>query len=281
MKNRLLSLLVLLVVLPAAPGCDAVRGRIALKNGNELYKQQKYEGAAAEYAKILAIDPDDWDANYLTAISYLAMYHPGSTHPKDQEASKKAVAAFEKCLTLSPPSTEVAEKVEGFYLSLLLSTGDNEKAQGFLAAKLEKDPGNANLMAQLAQLHAKAGDFPGALKYFEMRAQAEPQNKEAWYTVGVVCWERSYRGGTVVSQEERAAVIEKGTAALEKALALDSRYFEALSYINLIYREKAKMLENIGDLEGANVAFQTAERYMKQALEVRGTKAAAAGPTGT
>jgi len=272
------QLLLVLVVLVTAPGCDALRERFALKKGNEFYTQQKYEKAAEEYAKILALEPDDWDGNYLSAISYLAMYHPGSTHPKDKEYAAKAIAGFEKCMSLDAPSKEVATKVEEFYLSLLVSTGEFAKASEYLEAKLEADPGNATLMVQLAQLYAKSGDFENALKYFEMRAEAEPDSKEAWYTVGVVCWERSYRGGPAVSNEERGRVIEKGTAALERALSLEPNYFDALSYINLIYREKAKMLAELGDLEEAQVAYQTAEGYMKQAIEVREKQTAGAKP---
>ena len=272
------TLLVALGVLVSASGCDALKERVALKKGNEFYTQQKYEKAAAEYAKILAIDPNNWDGNYLSAISYLAMYHPGSTHPKDTEYAGKAIAAFEKCLSIGAPSKEVATKVEDFYLSLLVSTSEVDKASAFLIAKLDKDPKNPTLMLQLAQLYAKSGDFEKALKYFEMRAEAEPQSKEAWYTVGVVCWERSYKGGAMVSNQERGPILEKGTAALERALSIDAEYFDALSYINLIYREKAKMLAELGDLEAAQVAYQTAERYTKQALEVRDKKAASPQP---
>jgi tetratricopeptide (TPR) repeat protein len=273
-----ISLLLAFGVLVTASGCDALKERFALKKGNEFYTQQKYDKAAEEYAKILAIDPDSWDGNYLSAISYLAMYHPGSTHPKDKEYASKAIAAFEKCLSIGAPSDEIAAKVEDFYLSLLVSTGETEKASKFLVTKLDKDPKNPTLMLQLAQLYAKSGDFENAVKYFEMRAEAEPQSKEAWYTVGVVCWERSYKGGAMVSNEERAQVLEKGTAALERALSIEPEYFDALSYINLIYREKAKMLAELGDLEAAQVAYQTAERYTKQALEVRDKKAASPQP---
>ena len=92
----------------------------------------------------------------------------------------------------------------------------------------------------------KKGDFTKALDYFEKRANMDPSNKEAWYTLGVNCWARSYHGGLAVSQEEREQVVDKGIQALEKALAIDPNYFDALSYINLIYREKAKALATVG-----------------------------------
>jgi hypothetical protein len=87
--------------------------------------------------------------------------------------------------------------------------------------------------------------------------------------VGVVCWERSYRGGTLVSNEERRTVVAKGMDAMKKALAIDPTYFEALSYQNLLYREQGKMLQAYGDYDGAKESFVSADEFLKKALEVR------------
>jgi tetratricopeptide (TPR) repeat protein len=99
-------------------------------------------------------------------------------------------------------------------------------------------------------------------------------NKEAWYTLGVNCWARSYHGGATVSQDERTQVVDKGIDALNKALAIDPNYFDALSYINLIYREKAKSLAAEGKNEEAGQAYAKADEYQKKAIDIRKQQAA-------
>jgi tetratricopeptide (TPR) repeat protein len=240
-----------------------------LKNGNALLNAQKYEQAIEEYKKLLAVNPDSWDGNYNTAISYLALYHPGSEHPKDKEYAQKGIAAFEKTLSLTPPSDEAREKTEKFYLGFLDSTGEKDKAIAYLEGQLKQRPNDLPLINQIANLYQKKGDFENSLNYFEKRAQMEPNSKEAWYTLGVNCWARSYHGGVAVSQEEREKVVNRGIAAFEKALAIDPNYFDALSYINLTYREKSKALAAVGRIDEANAAYQKAEEYKKKATDLR------------
>ena len=260
-------------------GCDTIRSRTLMNAGNKLYRGQKYEEAIQKYEQILQFAPDHWDANYQIAVSWLASYHPGSTHPKDIEAADKAIAALEKLLTMKAPSPEVVEKVRTFYVGILTDANRTDKAVEYYLGLLQKEPANVQLILQLAQIYSKEGNFDGAYEYYSKRADLEPNNKEAWYTVGVVCWERSYRGEQIISREERADVVERGLKAMEKALALDADYFDALSYTNLLYREKAKVLANDGKLDEAQVAWQSAEAFVKRALEAK-KKQTPAAPAG-
>jgi len=258
------------------PGCDGFRERVFLKKGNELYTGQKYEEAIKQYEQLLKINPKSWDGNYLTSVSYLALYHPGSEHPKDKEYADKGLASFERTLELTAPSPEVREKTEKFYLSFLDSTGEKDKAIAYLEKQLASRPNDLALINQIATLYQKKGDFTKALEYFEKRANMDSNNKETWYTLGVNCWARSYHGGLAVSQEEREAVVEKGINALDRALSIDPNYFEALSYINLIYREKAKALATVGKNAEAGQAYAKADEYQKRAIDLRKAQSAKA-----
>jgi len=267
MTRRTSTLLALAaLVVGASAGCDALRERMARRDGNHLFRQERYEEAIAEYRKILAVDPDDWDANYQIAVSYLALYHPGSTHPKDAEYAVRGVGAFERCLALEPPDDAAAEKVRDFYLSLLLAADDTVRAVSFLERRLADKPGDASLMGRLGQILARRGDYEDALGWYVRRAEALPEEKEAWYTIGVLCWERSYRGSFAVSNEERERLVARGLDALEKALAIDPDYFEALSYVNLLYREKAKMLNALGRTGEADTALRAADLFLERAI---------------
>lgn len=271
--SRSWLLLPIVAAILTGPGCQSFKERVLLKKGNELYSAQNYEGAIKQYVELLKVNPKSWDGNYLLSVSYLALYHPGSEHPKDKEYAEKGIAAFEKTLELTAPSPEVREKTERFYLSFLDSVGDKDKAIAYLEKQLQGRPDDLALINQIATLYQKKGDFTKALEYFEKRANMDPTNKETWYTLGVNCWARSYHGGLAVSQEEREQVVEKGIQALDKALAIDPNYFEALSYINLIYREKAKALATIGKNEEAGQAYAKADEYQKRAIDLRKAQA--------
>lgn len=277
MSRRLLGVLVVCCSLLVAPGCQNLKTRMSLAKGNKLYKAQKYDEAIVEYKKILSMDPDNFMANYLVAISNLAQYHPGSTHPRDVQYANESIKAFEKTLSLTPPGTPDEQKgwrdkLQKYYLSLLVSAQQEDKAIAFLEKQRQREPNNVSIIQQLATHYAKH-DFDKALEAFEKVAELEP-TKEHWYTVGVVCWERSYKGGEMVSNDERKKLIDEGLAALNKALAIDADYFEALSYVNLLHREQAKVYAAQQDLEGYTKALQTADEYMRKALDARKRKQA-------
>lgn len=267
------------LVLLVATGCSSLQERLALSAGNRLYKSQKYEEAVREYEKILKVNPDDWDGNYMVAVSYLALYHPGSTHAKDLEFAAKAVEAFERVLQLKAPDDATRDKVRGYYVGLLQQSDQMDKAAAYYDQLIAEDPNSLDLLAQAAQLAGKRGDFAKALELYQKRADIDPTNKEGWYTLGVLCWERSYKGGTLVSNEERDQIVQRGVEALGKALAIDPEYMSALAYTNLLYREKAKVLLEAGDLPGAQAAVSQADQYQQKALAILNRNRGAAAPS--
>jgi len=260
----------------------ATRAQFLLEEGEELYKAQQYEAAIAQFDRVLKLDPSSWSANYLTAVSYIALYHPGSEFPKDREYAEKGIAAFERALELTPPSPEEGQKAERYYLSFLDATGDKDKAIAYLEQQLSSRPNDPALLIETAMVYQKKGEFSKALEYFEKRANVDSNNKEAWYTLGVNCWARSYNGGPALPQEEREQVVAKGIQAMDTALEIDPDYFDALAYINLLYREKAKVLDAVDKSAEAQEAYEKAAEYQMRAIEVRKSqiakqKAASAG----
>jgi len=246
----------------------------AMKTGNELFRAKKYAEAIPEYRKVLDVDPDQWAANYQTALSWMAQFHPQSADPRDAEFKAQALASLEKLMTLAPPTPADMEKVENYYVSLLTSAGDNDQAVAFLEKKLGEEPNDLDRLAMLAQLQAQQGHFDQALRAYEQMAKAQPEVKTNWYTVGVLCWERSNKALLRISPEERTEVIAQGLDALDRALALDPQYTEAIAYKNLLYREKADALSAAGKPEEAKAALAEALRLREQAMELMQKKKA-------
>jgi hypothetical protein len=73
----------------------------------------------------------------------------------------------------------------------------------------------------------------------------------------------------LVSAEEREADVEEGLQAMDKALALDPNYFEALSFTNLLWREKSKVLTLAGKNTDAGMALLKADEYRKKAEDIK------------
>jgi tetratricopeptide (TPR) repeat protein len=244
--SRAVVALPIIAVLAAVQVFGGSKEQFLLDEGSELYHAQKFKEAIAQFDQLLERDPTNWSANYLTALSYWGLYHPGSERPDDKEYAQKGVAALERTLKLTPPSPEERDSAEAYYLSFLDATGDRDKAIAYFEKQLASRPKEPALFNQLAPLYIKKGEFAKALGYYEKRASIDPTSKEGWYTLGAECWALAHHGDPALSDVERVQVVDKGIQALEKALAIDPDYFEAVSYASLLYREKAKALNTSG-----------------------------------
>jgi tetratricopeptide (TPR) repeat protein len=252
------------------------RAESDMDTANKLFAAKKYEQAILEYQKVLEMDPDHWRANYYMAMSWLAQFHPQSARREDAKIKQHAVASLEKLMTLAAPRPEDMVKVGNYYLSLLTSAGDNDEAIAFLEKQIQKEPDSEDLMAQLAQLHAKVGNFDESLRWYEKLAQLDPNEKANWYGVGVLCWERSNKAGPMMSPDERTAIIQHGIDSIDQALAIDDEYMEAIAYKNLLFREKADALSKAGKLVEAQAALAESQRLRDQAIELMQKKKAEA-----
>jgi hypothetical protein len=66
--------------------------------------------------------------------------------------------------------------------------------------------------------------------------------------------------------EEQLTLVNEGLEYLDKALALNSDYEDAMAYKNLLYREKARLTENEGE---KTQLIAQADEWFNKALETR------------
>jgi hypothetical protein len=96
---------------------------------------------------------------------------------------------------------------------------------------------------QMAQLCATAteryarGDFEGVVAALEAAARLDPSNPAAQQIVATYYWERASSGPD--APDIKARYVARGIAATDRALAIDSEYFEAVIFKNLLLREQA------------------------------------------
>ena len=121
-------------------------------------------------------------------------------------------------------------------------------------------------MQSLAMLYFKKGDFDNGVKWLKKRLTVEGGPSPRCTTSS------ASRPGTAPTTSRTSIrrsgrkIVEEGLQALNKAIELKPDYFEAVSYINLLYREKAKIET---DPVKKQEYIDTANKYLQQALEMR------------
>jgi Tfp pilus assembly protein PilF len=236
------------------PACPASAARPEMTEGLNALRQKQYVKAAEHFQSATQLDPSCANAWMSLGTACMLLYIPGSPAPENLEWATRAHAAFENALAQQP---------------------ENELA-----------------MASIASLYFNQKKLEEAKDWYGRLTVLNPENKEAFYTLGVIAWTRSYQarlaaraklgmkpedpGPLPDSQISRALrekylpVLQEGVEDLETALQLDGDYDDAMAYLNLLYREKAEMENSPGDYR-ADLA--KADEWARQCLATRKSKA--------
>jgi lipopolysaccharide biosynthesis regulator YciM len=252
---------ILLLAVLGAVGCNKIKARQEVKRGNEFFKAGQYQAALAAYQEAQRVDPSNTRLDKNVGLAYMAMYQPGSKHAKDLEFAAKAMEHLQTYLKAHPEDKRARE----FLVSLYLLTDRYDDAIAFYQSRLQQDPKDVKAMQSIAAMYFKKGDFAQGVEWTQKRVALEPRNPEPLVMIGVQAWDRSYHYPDI-PLEQRTQIIQMGLDALEKALQIKPDNFDALTYINLLYREKAKV-ETDPAKQQEYVA--TADKYRQQALDLR------------
>ena len=262
MRRSLVLAVLTLLALPLFAGCRKMEARIELKRGNSLYQQEQYSAALLAYQHGLKLDPEDTFAWRSVGLTSLALYRPGDETPKNLEYARIATDAFEKYLKDNPEDAKVAD----YLMSILVNSKQYEKALAFVDRLQQQHPAEAsdpkwnkyrvNVLIQAGRLEDAeklALQTPG------------PEQPISLYSIGVAAWNKVYNNNTI-DAATRQQKVELGLRALHKAVDLKPDYFDAMFYLGLMLREKAK-LETDGNARTADV--NEAEIWLKKGLELR------------
>ena len=261
-RQRAVTAAFLLLAVSLLTGCDKIKSKQEIKKGNEYLKAAQYPSALAAYEEALRLDPGETKLHKHIGIAYMGMYTPGSKHPKDLEFSQKAIDNLKQYAQAYPEDNKTLE----YLVSMYLNTERFDDAIAFYQNEfLKRNPKDSKAMNSLAMLYFKKGDFENGVKWLKKRLEVEGNNPEVYYLIGVQAWDRSYNFPDL-DPALRGQIVEEGLQALNKAVEMKPDYFEALSYINLLYREKAKMET---DPAKKQEYTDTANKYLQQALEMR------------
>jgi tetratricopeptide (TPR) repeat protein len=252
-----------------AAGCDKFKSKQLIREGNAYFKEQLYEDALKKYQAAQALDPSEVRLDKFVAMGYMALYNPGSTHPKDQEALNRSIEHFKKYLAAKPEDDKAAK----FLVTTYMNAQKYDDAIKYFKELVVKHPQDSQAVQTIAMLYAKQGDYENSMEWQKKRGELEPNNAEVFYTMGVTAWDKSYNTMGIdtspdkgITNEKRKEMLDFGMAQLDKALQLNPDYFEAMLYKNLLYRQYVRI-----EADPAKVAELNAKanELQQKALEVK------------
>lgn len=261
--RRLLRAATLGLLCVAAAGCNKFESKQRIREGNAYFKEQMYDDALRKYKEAQELDPNEVRISKFVAMANMALYNPGSQHPKDLEALETAISNFKKYLAAEPGD----EKAAKYLVTTYMNSSRYDDAIGYFKDWVTKHPQDAAAVQTIAMLYAKKGDFENSMEWQKKRAQLEPTNAEVFYTMGVTAWDKSYNTPPdLLAEDQRRKILDEGMQNLNKAMELRQDYFEAMAYVNLLYREYAKIEPD--PVKQAELRAK-ADQWGKDAVEAR------------
>jgi tetratricopeptide (TPR) repeat protein len=269
------------VALTACGQLGNLQARKAFKDANTAYQSQNYPEAVARYQEVVADPGTDADPNLVHAYFYLAnsydnQYKPArkgeaendamlthaienyklaaqkETDPKMKKLSldylvnaygpdklddpSQAEPIVQQMIQLDPSDT-----TNYFALAKIYEDAGNiDEAEQQLMKAREAKPKDAAVYQQLAGFYQRQGEFDKLIAAVQQRSDLEPNNPEAHYAVATYYWDEAYRN-TRLSEAQKREFVKSGLTAVDKALALNPDYVEALTYRGLLLRVEAAM----------------------------------------
>jgi tetratricopeptide (TPR) repeat protein len=247
-------------------GCAKLQSRDQMNQGVQAYKNNKYADAVKHFKEAVQLDPTNQNAQLYLATSYMIQWVPGVDAPDNKKNYDAAKAEFQKVLDKDPKNA--------LALASMASMSFNS-AQGSGTDQSQK-------MAYLAD----------AAKWNQRRLEVDPKDAEAYYYLGVIDWTKAFLPISTARVDEKmspndpgplkdakvkedlkarfAKDINDGIEDLKKCLQYDKENEDAMSYMNLLLREKA-YLEDSPDATKADIA--QAEDWSNKSLDMKRIKA--------
>ena len=257
---KLLAVAALGVWVVSATGCNKLLARDQLNKGVASYKDAKYDQAIEHFRRAVELDNGLKNAKLYLATAYAQQYIPGVVSPENLQNANSAIDQYKSVL--------------------------------------DQDPKNVNSVKGIAYLYLQMKKFDDAKAYYHKAVDLDPNDPEAYYSVGVIDWTQAYqprmeeraklglkpdeplKDKKVCSdlREGQGAVIEDGMDNLNKALQLRPDYDDAMAYLNLLYRERADRECDQPDQRAADL--KTADDWSDKVLAARKIKAEKAASGG-
>jgi hypothetical protein len=162
----------------------------------------------------------------------------------------EAEGAYKKATEVAPKDAKACGALAGFYNKTLWDEKGVPVADGM----------------------AGRGRFDDAVSQLKKCADLDPKDPKGYYTVATFYWDQCYRG-PLLDDERKKQLADEGMVFVDKALALNGDFVEALIYKGLLLREQAKLTRNPAT---RNSLMEEAQLLQKRAVELKKEQDAAA-----
>jgi tetratricopeptide (TPR) repeat protein len=263
-KNLSLGLLTAGLLL-AATGCDKLKARDHINQGIASYKSAKYSDAVEHFKQAIALDPELPSAQVYLATAYMVQWIPGAESPENLRFAEMAKNEFNKALQ---------------------KDANDKSALASLAFMAYNE-------AQSLPQEQKLAKYNEAGALYKKLIAVDPENKEAFYTLAVIDYNR-WNPALMLARanlrmkvedpgplkdkkvkeslkEQYTPVIDDGIQNLNKALEIDKEYDDAMAYMNLLIRTKADLLDNSDEYKKQ---IEVADNWLQKTLDTKKLKAA-------
>jgi tetratricopeptide (TPR) repeat protein len=255
---RLVTVLVAAAVLLATTtGCNKLRARDQLNKGVQAYKAAHYEEATEHFKNAINLDNDLKVAKMYLATVYAQQYVPGVDSPENIRNAQQAIEQYQTVL--------------------------------------QSDPKNVTSLKGIAFLYMQQKKFDEAREYYRKAIDADPNDPETYYSLGVTDWTEAFKdAGDVKSKEgikpddelkgkgsqkicdqlktKDGPLIDEGIKMLQEAVDKRQDYDDAMVYLNLLYRRRANDM-TCDDAEARAQLVKTANEWSDKAMAARKKKA--------
>jgi tetratricopeptide (TPR) repeat protein len=252
-------------------GCAKLQSRDQMNQGVQAYKNNKYADAVKHFKEAVRLDPTNRNAQLYLATSYFTQWVPGVDSPDNKKNYEMAKQEFQKVLNEDPKDSLALASMAALAFNSAQGAGTN--------------------------VDQKMAFLQDAARWNERRIEVDPKNAEAYYYLGVINWTRAFAPiqtarvdekikpddpGPLKDPKAKADLkakyekgIDDGLEDLKKCLQYDKENEDAMSYMNLLLREKAA-LEDTPDQSKADVA--QAEQWSNKSIDMKRIKASRPAP---
>ena len=257
----------------AGTGCNFLKSRDHINQGIASYRNAKYGDAVDHFEKAIQLDPNNPTPRMYLATSYMVQWIPGAESPENLEYARKAKEEFLKVLDKDPNEKTALAYLATLAFNQALSLPPDEKLKM----------------------------FDEAAKWQHRRIEVDPKEKEAYYTLGVIAYNK-FRPALNLSRSnlrmrpedpgpikdkkakeeltmQYGGIVDEGMQDLNKALEIDPEYEDSMVYLELLMRERADLLDSQDEYKKQ---VEVADGWLQKALDTKKIKAARAAkqPTG-
>ncbi|MGD0799490.1 MAG: tetratricopeptide repeat protein [Acidobacteriaceae bacterium] len=250
---RISVVLALAGLLGTATGCNKLKSRDRINKGVAAFKNAQYEEAVSDFQEAVQLDPESDTAKLYLATSYAYQVVPNLMDPGNLALAQKALDGFNSVLA--------------------------------------KNPNDLTALKQIASIDRNIGKLDQA-KADELKLiSVAPNDPEAYYTLGAIDFhtihylnavpilaadgliddgqgnKKMTKGACAKMKAINTAPVAEALQYLNKALAVEPTYEQAMEYLQLVYREKANV--DCGDEAARKADLAQADIWVSKAMDMR------------